>query len=394
MLFRVIYRLIDIKSYFHHYFSLLSAKISYFEDDYSRFLEQIFNLLIKFIFKPIVNIIKFILFCLNVILFIFKILLLANNIFLRIVFIIIPTNITYFFFSFLKYDLRYLCMEFIFMFVDSYVLSFKYQIRCFFIECKNLSADLFGYPEGYGSFAMEIYPDEYQEYLDSFDNNLGPDLQVHYPMRFALSSVMIRLTGVILAVSFFFVLFFNFTNIFIIVHGNLSELRRTLDYKLIETLQSYRVQEIKYSDSNKYNNSTFYSTFKCIMYLIYSYVKICLNYLFFDALVRFELIEIFKIKYLIFGFFYNFFINIFILVLPIHFYYVVYHSYKIIYISKYVGYLFFYLKKIIIFFFKTLWIVLKKIWNVFYDIMTSEEPDVHAPKSIKDNKIVEDLKKK
>jgi len=130
------------------------------------------------------------------------------------------------------------------------------------------------------------------------------------------------------------------------------------------------------------------------MYLIYSYVKICLNYLFFDALVRFELIETFKIKYLIFGFFYNFFINIFILVLPIHFYYVVYHSYKIIYISKYVGYLFFYLKKSIIFFFKTLWIVLKKIWNVFYDIMTSEEPDVHAPKSIKDNKIVEDLKKK
>ncbi len=105
MLFRVIYRLIDIKSYFHHYFSLLSAKISYFEDDYSRFLEQIFNLLIKFIFKPIVNIIKFILFCLNVILFIFKILLLANNIFLRIVFIIIPTNITYFFFFFLNFDL-------------------------------------------------------------------------------------------------------------------------------------------------------------------------------------------------------------------------------------------------------------------------------------------------
>jgi hypothetical protein len=50
---------------------------------------------------------------------------------------------------------------------------------------------------------MEIYPDEYQEYRDSFEKIPGPDLNVYYPMRFALSSVMIRLTGVILSISFF-----------------------------------------------------------------------------------------------------------------------------------------------------------------------------------------------
>src|SRR3990167_3522568 len=76
MLFRVLFRLIETKNYFHHYFFLLSAKISPFEDDYSRFLECIFNLLI---FKPLIEIIKFISFCLNTIFFIFSILIQANN---------------------------------------------------------------------------------------------------------------------------------------------------------------------------------------------------------------------------------------------------------------------------------------------------------------------------
>jgi hypothetical protein len=86
---------------------------------------------------------------------------------------------------------------------------------------------------------MEMYPDEYQDYLDSFDKNPGPNLNVYYPMRFALSSVMIRLTGVILAISFFLFLFFYFTNLFIIVNANPSVLRRSVDYKLIETFFNY-----------------------------------------------------------------------------------------------------------------------------------------------------------
>jgi hypothetical protein len=103
--------------------------------------------------------------------------------------------------------------------------------------------------------------------------------------------------------------------------------------------------------------------------------------LFFDAYIRFGLIEVFKIKYLILNFFYNFFIYIFIIVLPIHFYYVVYHAYKIISISKYLGYIFDYFKEIIKYFLRMLIIVLKKIWGVIYLIATVEEPDVHAQKN-------------
>ena len=95
MLFRVLFRLIETKNYFHHYFFLLNAKISPFQDDYSRFLEYIFNLLI---FKPLVEIIKFISFCLNMFIFIFSILLKANNIVFRFIFIKIPVNVIFFFF--------------------------------------------------------------------------------------------------------------------------------------------------------------------------------------------------------------------------------------------------------------------------------------------------------
>jgi hypothetical protein len=116
-------------------------------------------------------------------------------------------------------------MEFFFMFVDAYILSFKDSIKSIIIECRDILDDFIYWleptvveygPENpnmkvYGNFAMEMYPDEYQEYRDSFEKNPGPDLNVYYPMRFALSSVMIRLTGVILAISFFLVLFFLFT---------------------------------------------------------------------------------------------------------------------------------------------------------------------------------------
>lgn len=380
MLFRVLYRVFSTKGYFHHYFRLVTAKIENFENDYRKDLKVIFYL---FVFKPIKAIIEFILFCLNTVLFIINILLTANNIVLRFVFIKIPVNVFEFFLVCFTHRLQCLTMEFIFMFVDTYFF-FKSSKREFIIECKDLSADFFGYPEGYGSFAMEIYPDEYQEYLDSFDPNPGPNLNVYYPMRFALSSVMIRLTGVVLAFSFFLFLFFYFTNLFIIVNANPSVLRRSLDYKLIETFFNYSKQYQKYTlNPEKYNNKTFYSTVKCIMILIYTYIKICLKYLFFDAYIRFSLVEVFKIKYLTINFFFNFFVYIFIYVLPIHFYYVVYHSYKIIYISTYVGYLYDFLKELLIFLFKVLRFVLKNLWLLIYEIATVEEPDVHAPKKTK-----------
>jgi hypothetical protein len=337
---------------------------------------------------------KFVLFIFNVMLFIvnlyvifFKIIF--NIILKNIAFMInISTNIVFFFLSF-NTNFRYLFIEFIFMFVDTYILSFKYFIKYYFIEFKYFFINLFSYPEGYeGSFAMEIYPDEYQDYRDSFEKVPGPDLNVYYPMRFALSSVMIRITGVILSVSLILILFFNFTNLFIIVDSNFHELRRTLLYRIVEFAQNYVLHYKKYyiDDINKYTTTTFYLTLKCMIILIYNYIKICLKYLYFDAYIRFNLIETFKIQYSILNFFYNFFSNIFICVLPIHFYYVVYHSFKIIYISTYIGYFFFYLKEFLKFIFKILYISLKKIYQISYDILTVEEPPIqYAEKYTKNN---------
>ena len=390
MLFRVFVRIFSAKAYFNYYFCLLTAKIVHFKNDYSKDLSVIFYLLV---FKPIYAILQFILFCLNTIWFIVSILIKANNIVFRFIFIKSPINILTFFLLLCSYKIRYLVMEFFFMFVDSYILSFKDLIKSTIIECRDILDDFIYWlepkvieygPENpnmkvYGNFAMEMYPEEYQEYRDSFEKNPGPDLNVYYPMRFALSSVMIRLTGVILAISFFLALFFLFINSFIIVNANPSELRRSVDYKFIETLQSYLKQYQKYTlNPEKYNTFTYYSLVKCMMIIIYTHTKICLKYLFFDAYIRFNLMSVFKIKYLTLNFFYIFFGYIFIYTLPIHLYYVVYHSYKLIYISTYIGYFYNFLKKVFNYIFKISSIVVKKIWIISYEIATVEEPPVEV----------------
>jgi hypothetical protein len=200
-----------------------------------------------------------------------------------------------FFYVLFDFTLTYLVIEFAFMFVSTYVFSFKNVIKSVIRETKELSYDLFGYPEGYGSFAMEIYPDEYQEYLDSFDNPQAPNLNVYYPMRFALSSIMIRLTGVILSIAFLFILIFNFTNLFIIIDANINDLRRSIDYKYFEYHYNHRLWYIKHFILTKEEILTFYLTLKYLFIIMYTTMKICFNYLFFDIYFRLGLSEILKI---------------------------------------------------------------------------------------------------
>ena len=384
MLFRVLFRLMQTKSYFHEYMCLLSAKITPFANDYSRFLEVLFNLLI---FKPVSEIIKFISCCLNIIFFILSILVKANNIVFRFIFIKLPTIMILFYVLF-DFTLTYIFIEFVFMFVSTYVFSFKILIKSYYIEYKEaFYYDIVGYPGLYSSWAMEIYPDEYQDYLDSFEKIPAPDLNVYYPMRFALSSVMIRLTGVILSISVLAILFFNFTNLFIIVDSNFSELRRSFDYKLIEIFYKYRMWYLKHYINSTYLADSYYDLLKMLGTIIYTTIKICFYYLLVDSYIRFDLIEFFVIKYLFLKFFYNIFGYLFILILPIHFYYVLYHSHKIISISKYVYLFFYYLYILIIFFLKIIFNLLKKIWNILYLILTVEEPDVHKTNTSNEKKI-------
>lgn len=383
MLFRILFRFTHTKAYFHEYMSLFNAKISPFANDYSRFLELLFNLLI---FRPLVEVIKFVSCCLNLIFFIFSILIKATKIVLRFIFIKLPTILILFYVLF-DYALTYLFIEFAFMSVSAYIFSFKVVLKSYYIEYKEaFYYDIVGYPGLYGSFAMEIYPDEYQDYLDSFEKIPAPDLNVYYPMRFALSSVMIRLTGVILSISFIFVLFFNFTNLFIIVDCNFSELRRTFSYKIIELFYHYREYYTKHFINNKTLDDSFFSLIKMFSRIIYTTLKICFNYLLIAAYLRFEFIEAcFVIKYFIFHFFYNFFSYLFFFILPVHFYYVLYHSYKIISISKYVFLLIYFICKLINSALRIILKLLKKIWDIFYSIMTYKDPNedqiIHIPET-------------
>lgn len=366
MLFRVIIRFINLRTYLSFFFSFLIAKISYPEEDYSRFLEYIF---INLIFKPLNEIIKFFVFCFKITLFIIFIMLKAIHIVLQFVFIIVPVNIIYFIISF-NHEWRYLFVEFIFMFVDAYVLSFKYNVKAYVYDI------VFDIKMMVCGGVYELSEEEYEVYRRNFNKTSAPDLKVYYPMRFALSSVMIRLTGVILSISFILIVFLNFTNIYVIVDSNFNELRRSISYKCLEFFIDLENEYLRYSDGEKYNTLTFYSTIKCIIIIIYFDIKLSINYLLFDAYERFRFSEISKIKYLTFGFIYNFLIYIFIYVLPIHLYYVIYHSYKIISITKTFGALFSFfilcLKKI----YKNSKIVFNHVKTLVIFVANAEEPPV------------------
>lgn len=318
MLLRFILRFINLSNYLNFFYSFMIAKFSWTEKDYSRFLEYIF---INLIFNPLNKSINFFIFCIKMILFILNILLTANNIVLRFFLIIIPVNIISFILSF-SVEKRYLFVEFIFMFVDTYVLFWKYHIKCTYYEFRDMEV-------------IELTDEEYEEYRKSLTMITAPDLRIYYPMRFALSSVMIRLTGVILSVSIFLILFFEFINLFVIVDSNFNELRRTVVFKLIESVNNYKGETDKYLDATKYSTKTYLGLIQCMLIVIYLYLYFCVNYLIFAAYVRFEiLLELIELKHFIYNLIYNFLSRIFIYVLPIHLYYVTYHSYKIFSITK------------------------------------------------------------
>lgn len=318
MLLRFILRFINLSNYLNFFYSFMIEKFSWPEKDYSRFLEYIF---INLIFNPLNKIINFFIFCIKMILFILNILLTANNIVLRFFLIIIPVNIISFVLSF-SVEKRYLFVEFIFMFVDTYVLFWKYHIKCTYYEFRDMEV-------------IELTDEEYEEYRKSLTMITSPDLRIYYPMRFALSSVMIRLTGVILSVSIFLILIFEFIHLFVIVDSNFNELRRTVVFKLIEAVNNYKGETDKYLDATKYSTKTYLGLIQCMLIVIYLYLYFCVNYLIFAAYVRFEvLLEFIELKHFIYNLIYNFLSRIFIYVLPIHLYYVTYHSYKIFSITK------------------------------------------------------------
>jgi hypothetical protein len=349
MIIRVFCHTLSILNLISIQFKIFDKKFQEFEDDYIRFLICIFNL---FVFEPIFNIIQ-------TFFIIFYIILFLLNYFFFLFFIKIPA-ILLFFLILQPFNLTYLFVEIIYMFITPYIFYFKYPLL---VIKGALSKDI---PEF-------VFFDS-ADYKVKKKNMSSPDLKVYYPMKFALSSVLIRVTGVILSFSFLFIFFFSFFNIFITGNVILGDFDKIFPLKIINFFSGYiHIVNEDYYDASKYNNKTFYSTIKCILILMYTYFSICYKYLYYDFVIRFAVASYFTKLPIIFYFSYILFIKLFICILPIHIYYVINHSYRIISISKYINYMFFYLKLFIKYLFQRLIISFKKLWEFVIYIAKAED---------------------
>lgn len=354
MIIRVFFNTLFIFNYLNNQFIIFDKKFQEFEEDYIRFLIYIFNL---FIFEPIYDIIKTFLIIFYTIIFIFKF-------FFCSLFIKIPTSIVFFYFIH-PLNLTYIFIESIYMFIIAYVNYIKYPLfilKHFLIYLITEKTKL-----------PKLILINSEDYKIKKTIMYAPDLKVYYPMKFALSSVLVRLTGIILSISLLFIFLFTFINIFINGNSIFGDFEKIFPLKIANFFAGYVFDNATYYDPLIYNNKTFYSTLKCILIIMYTYFCVCFKYLYYDLIIRFALYTyIYKIQ-LILGFIYILFIKLFICVLPIHFYYVIHHSYRVISISKYIGFFFYYLKQFIKYLFNLFVLAIKKIWEVGVYIAKAED---------------------
>lgn len=356
MLFRMINRFINIGEYIKFFYFILFAAYSKHGPDYRRFLIFSIKNLGGFIFiKPI----YLILFCFQVIFYIISIMIKAHNIVMRA---LIKYLFNFFIFNWecYNYEHRYLAIEIAVMFPEAFLYKFKYHwLIIFYDYLTYLKVKLVDrVPLQFKRSKLLVKDKEleiiyvelkdYEQYRDENTEQVpAPDLKVYYPMRYALSSIMIRLTGLILAVSLLFILIFEYTNLFALVHNNFGELRRSVSYKYIEFIIHYESYYYKYfpretkiyargltyynenyENTPVYTNSTLFSSLKCFLGIFGVIFRNLYYYFVVDMYQRFDLLTFEANKTFYLNYFYNFLKYIFIYVLPIHIYYVIFHSFS------------------------------------------------------------------
>lgn len=357
MLFRLMNKVINIKEYINFFYFICFAEYSQHRNDYRRFLIFFFkDLVVGTTFK----LLYLIIFCFQVVFYIINIMIKAHNIVMRA---IIKYLFNFFIFNWecYTYEHRYLAIEIAVMFLETYLYKFKYYwLIIFYDYLKYLDLKLIDrVPLQFKRSKLIIKNTEleiiyvelkdYEQYQDETTEKVpAPDLKVYYPMRFALSSIMIRLTGVILSISLLFILIFEYTNLFSIVNNNISELRRFIPYKFMEFFVNLDTYYYKYfpretkiyargltfyeeTDVNYpvYNTLTFFSTVKCFIGIIGVVIRNIYYYFVIDIYQRFDILSFEATKNYYLNYFYNFLKYIFIYVLPIHIYYVIYHSFDL-----------------------------------------------------------------
>ena len=194
----------------------------------------------------------------------------------------------------------------------------------------------------------------------------APDLKIYYPMRFALNSVVVRITGFILSISLLLIFIFSFINFFLLGNLNIGDMFYSGFVIKFLTIFADDIQENPIThDLSKHNNYTFFSNLYCLLYVMGNFLFICLKYFYYDTMFRFQLSFLLDIRHLISLFFYLFTSKMFITILPIHFYYVLYHCYTLLPVSKAIEYIILYFLILLKGFFIALIRLLKGIINFF-----------------------------
>lgn len=333
MIFRTFLNYLDIRYCLSCIFDHIVIKLKLHHDDQLRFYKLIYDtiigLFINYFYKPIM-----------ITIMIFKEFI--KLIFFRIPIVIIYTLILE------SFNLTYFFLEFIYSFISAYQIYFKFPRRIIFTYIN--------YQLKLNFLSDKINDDEFFK-----QTTLSPDLLIHYPMRFALNSVLIRLTGVILCILLFIILFLNSTHLFFttdeIFFGKHPYVKMTIYAE-------------RFNGICDYNSETFWTSFKCMTRFSYFTIYSMYKYLYYETCWKNGLDHPYWRKSYFQLFPSVFFCKLLILIIPLHLYVVYCHAYKNYHlVSLFFNNFFFFSKRLIKVLLEKLIIIFKKLWDVIYLIL-------------------------
>lgn len=335
---RIVRHYVDFKMYVWEVCTRMDSDKKLIAHDYNRFLRCFFKVFIK---RPIIFSITVLKILYIIVKYVIKFLI------LKIIFI--PIILSVYFITNIFNGLVYFIVEFIYLFIELYILHFKrylHRIR--------------------KSYVYHFYEDsliqalEYEKSLivPEKESNLplAPDLWIYYPMRFALSSVLIRLTGIILSLICLIILYFNFFNVYLFTGIAINDIEFLHNIKMVYAFQGYVVTlpgELvpPYKNEEVYNMETLKGVRKCLYLEIKTQIFVWYKVYYYSFIDFNELEYLFDIKPTIILFLKGIIIPIFFAVLPWHIYYAFKHLHKTISIERllmdFFSVSYFYLKRIV-----------------------------------------------
>lgn len=356
---RIVRHYVNFKMYVWEVCTRMDSDKKLIAHDYNRFLRCFLKVFIK---RPIIFSITVLKILYIIIKYVIKFLI------LKIIFI--PIILSVYFITNIFNGLVYFIVEFIYLFIELYILNFKRYLHII----RKSYVYLF-----YEDTLIEAL--EYEKSLiipePEKESNLplAPDLWIYYPMRFALSSVLIRVTGLLLSVICLIILYCNFFSVYLFTGIAINDIEFLHNIKLVYAFQGYVVTlpgELvpPYRNEEVYNMETLKGVRKCLYVEIKTQIFVWYKVYYYSFIDFNELEYLFDIKPTILYFLKAIVIPIFFAILPLHIYYAFKHLHKTISIER-----------VLIDFFITSYFYLKFIINIsvpifikMYNIIKSKIP--------------------